>query len=154
MVASIEARTGEYLKPEEKAQLRALYDLDKPIYLRYTRWVINILKGDLGYSYQVNRPVSDILAERIPLTIVVSLASIMFSWVVAVPIGIYSAVRQYSVFDYLFTVRWALSAWPHLPFLLALVIMYDRLLLALTSVPWASFSSQFLDAPWSWPQAL
>jgi peptide/nickel transport system permease protein len=147
-VASIENATGQRLTEDEIAQLRALYGLDRPIYARYLRWIWNFLRGNLGRSFQHNRPVSELLAERIPLTIAITLVAMVFSWVVAIPIGIFSAVRQYSAFDYIFTTFGFIGlATPS--FLLALVVMW----IAFSQFGFSAsglFSSDFIDAPWSW----
>lgn len=146
-IQSIESRTGYQLKDEEKAQLRALYGLDQPVHVRYLRWIRNILRGDLGRSFQLERPVNVILAERVPLTIAISLAAIIFSWIVSIPIGIYSAVHQYSFFDYFFTTLGFIGlATPS--FLLALVVMY----VSFSKFGFSAmglFSQEFIDAPWS-----
>ncbi len=151
-IASIENATGQRLTEDEIAQLRALYSLDKPIYLRYLRWIWNFLRGNLGRSFQYNRPVGELLAERIPLTIAITLVAMLFSWAVAIPIGIFSAVRQYSLFDYLFTTFGFIGlATPS--FLLALVVMW----IAFSQFGFSAtglFSSEFVDAPWSWARAL
>jgi peptide/nickel transport system permease protein len=151
-IAALETTMGERLPPEEIEQLRALYGLDQPIHVRYARWIRNIFRGDLGRSFQHNRPVSDILAERVPLTIVISVAALMLTWVIAIPIGIFTAVHQYSVADYVFTfVGFIGLATPS--FLLALVIMW----LAFSQFGFSAsglFSSEFVDAPWSWAKAL
>ena len=147
-VASIENATGQRLTEDEIAQLRALYGLDRPIYARYLRWIWNFLRGNLGRSFQHNRPVSELLAERIPLTIAITMVAMVFSWVIAIPIGIFSAVRQYSVFDYIFTTFGFIGlATPS--FLLALVVMW----ISFSQFGFSAsglFSSDYIDAPWSW----
>ena len=151
-VASIENATGQRLTPDEIAQLRALYGLDRPVYARYLRWISNFMQGNLGRSFQHNRPVSELLAERVPLTIALTLVSMIFSWAIAIPIGIFSAVRQYSVFDYIFTTFGFIGlATPS--FLLALVVMW----IAFSQFGFNAsglFSSEFIDAPWSWARFL
>jgi len=151
-VASFENATGQRLTQDEIAQLRALYGLDRPIYARYLRWIWNFVQGNLGRSFQYNRPVSELLAERIPLTIAITLVAMVFSWAVAIPIGIFSAVRQYSVFDYIFTTFGFIGlATPS--FLLALVVMW----IAFSRFGFSAsglFSSEFIDAPWSWARVL
>jgi peptide/nickel transport system permease protein len=147
-IASIENTTGQRLTEAEIAQLRALYGLDRPIYARYLRWIWNVLQGNLGRSFQHNRPVSELLAERIPLTLTITLVALVFSWAIAIPIGIFSAVRQYSLFDYIFTFFGFIGlATPS--FLLALVVMW----IAFSKFNFSAsglFSSDYIDAPWSW----
>ena len=105
------------------ASLRKQYGLDLPMYGQYLFWMWKMLHGDLGRSFQWNRPVSDLIAERLPLTIIISLFTLIFTYAVAIPIGIYSATHQYSVGDYAFTViGFAGLATPN--FLLALVLMF------------------------------
>jgi peptide/nickel transport system permease protein len=147
-IAQIEQTTGERLLEDEIAQLRAMYGLDKPVYVRYFRWITNVLQGDLGRSFQHNRNVGELLIERVPLTMGVTFVAMIFSWIIAVPIGIFSAVHQYSIFDYFFTfVGFIGVATPS--FLLALVILW----LALSKFGFSAsglFSSEYIDAPWSW----
>jgi peptide/nickel transport system permease protein len=146
-VATLESRTGMTLPPEQIEQLRGLYGLDKPIYIRYLRWLGNVIRGDLGRSFQHNRPVGELLSERIPLTILLTFVAILFSWAIAIPIGVFSAVNQYSIFDYVFTFLGFIGlAMPS--FLLALIVMwfsFSQLGFTATGL----FSSEYLDAPWS-----
>jgi peptide/nickel transport system permease protein len=146
-VATLESRTGMTLPPEQIEQLRGLYGLDKPIYIRYLRWLGNVIRGDLGRSFQHNRPVGELLAERIPLTILLTFVAILFSWAIAIPIGVFSAVNQYSIFDYVFTFLGFIGlAMPS--FLLALIVMW----FAFSSLGFTAtglFSSEYLDAPWN-----
>ena len=146
-IAQIEASTGERLTDLERAEIRRFYGLDDPTHVRFVRWMGNVLRGNLGRSFEYNRQVTDILAERVPLTIAVSLASLLFAWIVAVPIGVYSAIRQYSVFDYLFTFAGFFGlATPS--FLLALIVMwiaFNYFGISATGL----FSAEYADAPWS-----
>jgi len=97
-----------FINPEAKTQidpeiLRAQWGLDKPFFVRYLIWLGNVMKGNLGMSFFHGRPVMEVLWEALPNTIILSFASLVLSLVVAVPIGIYSAVKRNSVFDYLFS---------------------------------------------------
>jgi peptide/nickel transport system permease protein len=104
-------------------QLRHAYGLDQPIYVQYLKWIGQVLQGNLGMSLDWNRPVSDLIGERLALTLIVSAAAIIFTWAIALPIGIYSALRKYSVGDYVLTFLGFLGL--GVPsFLLALVLMY------------------------------
>jgi len=104
-------------------QLRHAYGLDQPIYVQYLKWMGQVLHGNLGMSLDLNRPVADLIGERLVLTVVVCLAAIFFTWAIALPIGIYSALRKYSVGDYVLTFLGFLGL--GVPsFLLALVLMY------------------------------
>lgn len=96
--------SGQELNEAQIASLIRQYGLDLPIYQQYFKWMWNILHGNFGRSFQWNRPVGELLAERLPLTIAISLFSVIVTYSIAIPIGIYSATHQYSLFDYFFTV--------------------------------------------------
>jgi peptide/nickel transport system permease protein len=105
------------------SQVRADYGLDRPLYIQYLKWLNQIVHGNLGTSLEFNRPVSAVLSERMVLTVIVSVVAILVTWVVAIPIGVYSAVHRYSIGDYSFTFLGFLGlAIPN--FLLALALMY------------------------------
>ena len=113
---------GGAVTEESIAALRKQYGLDQPIYFQYLRWMRRLLRGDFGMSFQWNKPISELIGERLPLTIMLSFLALIFSYIVAIPIGIYSATHQYSVGDYFFTaVGFAGMATPN--FLLALMLM-------------------------------
>ena len=115
--------SGATVDEAEIAALQRQYGLDQPIYVQYFKWMWNMLHGDLGMSFDWNEPVTKILWERLSLTIVLSLFTLIFTYVVAIPIGIYSATHQYSVGDYIFTViGFAGLATPN--FLLAMILMF------------------------------
>ena len=147
-IATLEAEGGD-ISHEEVEALRKRYALDEPVLVQYWQWVSGIvLHGDFGWSFQYQRPVSDVLWNRVGLTFVISLASMIFVYVVAFPIGVYSAIRKYSLGDYVFTFLGFLGlAIPN--FMLALVLMYAALTLFGQSVG-GLFSPEFADAPWSW----
>ncbi|GAH41351.1 unnamed protein product [marine sediment metagenome] len=95
---------GSRVSESEIASLRKQYGLDQPMYLQYFLWIYKIVRyGDFGRSFQWNKPVSDLIWERIMLTAIIGLSAMVFVFAVAIPIGIYSAVRQYSIPDYSFT---------------------------------------------------
>ena len=138
---------GQHVSEERIVMLRKQYGLDLPIYLRYFKWMDGILHGDLGRSFTWNRPVSDLIAERLPLTITVSILTLIFSYAVAIPIGIYSATHQYSIGDYTFTViGFAGLAIPN--FLFALILMFFFYHYFGLSVG-GLFSRPYLTATWS-----
>ncbi|PZE19513.1 ABC transporter permease [Paenibacillus xerothermodurans] len=131
------------------ASLEQQYGLNQPMYMQYLIWMKNILlHGDLGRSFQWNLPVSEVIGERLGLTILISVLSLIFIWVVAIPIGIYSASHQYSFLDYVFTfIGFIGLAVPG--FLIALILVYVVFVntgLSITGL----FSPEFQDAPWSW----
>jgi peptide/nickel transport system permease protein len=101
-IAELEAQ-GESVDQQKVAFLREYYGLDKPIPEQYVRWVGGMLHGDFGYSFEYERPVSELIGSRILLTMLLSFATIVFTWLVAFPIGIYSATHRYSWSDYGFT---------------------------------------------------
>ncbi|MBN2303851.1 MAG: ABC transporter permease [Anaerolineae bacterium] len=136
------------LPPDFEQQIREQYGLDQPLYQQYYKWVRNIVtEGNFGYSFVYKRDAKTIIMERLPASFALSAFSVLFVWIVALPIGIYSAVKQYSLADYLFTfVGFVGVAVPN--FLFALVLMFisykymDRALIGL-------FSREYQDAPWS-----
>ena len=94
---------GEAVDPQKIEALRAQYGLDRPIYEQYLVWVWGLIQGDMGYSFEYQLPVNDVVGDRLLLSFVVSFVTILFTYAVSFPIGVYSAVRQYSVGDYTFT---------------------------------------------------
>ncbi len=127
--------------------LKVQYGLNQPIYVQYVKWVTGMLRGNFGMSLTWRTPVKDLIWERLGLTFVLSLASLFFIWIVAFPVGVYSAIRQYSVGDYLFTLLSFIGLGIP-PFLLALVVMwlaFSRLGVSVGGL----FSQQFNDAAWS-----
>jgi peptide/nickel transport system permease protein len=139
---------GENVGQDKIAFLRERYGLDKPFLEQYAVWVFNLVQGDLGYSFEYNLPVNDVVGDRLWLTIIVSFATIIFIWVVAFPIGIYSATHQYSMTDYGLTFLGFLGlATPN--FLLALVLLYFANIWFGTSIG-GLMDPRYIDAPWSW----
>ncbi|BAS28301.1 ABC transporter permease [Limnochorda pilosa] len=154
--AVIQAQPGDFgsqyfanprVSPEMVFQMRAQLGLDKPPWMQYLLWVQGIVtRGDFGYSFAYKRPVADLIWERLGWTVVVAGASILFTWVVALPIGIYSAVHKYSALDYLLTfVGFVGLSIPN--FFLALVLMYLMLRAGASSVG-GLFSPEMIGAPW------
>jgi peptide/nickel transport system permease protein len=142
------ASSGALVGAEEAANLRAQYGLDQPIYIQYVRWIGLIMRGDFGMAMEYRQPVLAVIGDRLPLTLVVSFGALLFTWLLALPIGIYSAVRQYSVFDYLFTfVGFIGLAVPN--FLLALIVLYLGFQYFDANIG-GLFSAEYLDAPWTW----
>ena len=139
--------SGITVDNSEIERLTSQYGLDKPGYIRYIRWVSNMLQGDFGYSFQWNQPVSEILIERVPRTMLIALLSLVISWIISTPIGILSAVKQYSWIDYLGTfISFIGLATPG--FLLALIWAYG-VLKYIGFSPLGLNSIQFVDAPFS-----
>ncbi|MGQ9682904.1 MAG: ABC transporter permease [Anaerolineae bacterium] len=98
------SRTGQQVSDAQVQSLRKEYGLDKPLPLQYIHWMGKVLRGDLGRSFELNRPVRDLIAERLPLTLLVMSLSLAFTYILGILIGIYSATHQYSLMDHVFTV--------------------------------------------------
>ena len=134
----------------DQATLDALnrqYGFDLPLHRQYLRWFVNFLKFDLGRSFEWRKTVAQLLRERVPISIAISLFSLVVTYAIAVPVGIYSATHQYSFGDYLFTgIGFVGLATPN--FFLALILMFLAFKVFDVSVI-GLFSPQFLDAPWS-----
>lgn len=150
-VAELQSQ-GEAVDPQKIQFLREQYGLDKPLFVQYFVWLTGLLQGDFGYSFEYNLPVAKVVGDRLALSIVVSVATIVFIWVVSFPIGVYSATRQYSVGDYTLTFLGFLGlATPN--FLLALVLLYVANSVFGVSVG-GLMDDKYLDAPWSWGKML
>lgn len=138
---------GTQISREQEDFLRKQYGLDKPIYVQYFKWITNFVQGDMGYSYQWNKPVNQLIWERFLLTIVVSLSSMLFTWIFAIPIGIYTALKQHTIGDYFFTFLSFIGlATPN--FMLALLLMYFSFTVLGLNVG-GLFSPEYASAAWS-----
>jgi peptide/nickel transport system permease protein len=127
---------------------RKRYNLDKPFMWQYTNWAVNFLKGDFGESFEYERPVADMLGERVNFTIILGIATLIVVWMLAIPLGVFSAVKQYSLGDQLITTLSFLGL--GMPgFLLALLILYFAITV-LNMEATGLFSPDYVDAPWSW----
>ena len=139
---------GVVVQKEEIESLRQRYGLGEPIYLQYLRWSWRALHGDYGVSFKWNKPVRELIGERLLLTVVITLATLLFTWVVALPIGIYSATHQYSIGDYFFTfIGFIGRGVPE--FMIALILMW----IALSRLGISAgglFSPEFRKAAWNW----
>ena len=139
---------GVIITQDELDVMRVRLGLDKPLYQQYLKWIGSVIGGDLGFSWEYHRPVADVLGERLPLTLVLVFATLAFTYIVAIPIGIYSAVRQYSIGDNIATLLGYIGlATPG--FLFALILMYLGQKWFGMSVG-GLFSPEFEDAAWSW----
>jgi peptide/nickel transport system permease protein len=142
------AAMGSVVSDEEAQTLRIQYGLGQPIYVQYWKWMKQIAEGNFGFSMEWRRPVTEVIGERLWLTVIVAVAALILTWVLALPIGIYSAVRQYSLGDYAATfIGFIGLAVPN--FLLALVILYFGFTLFNANIG-GLFSPELQDAPWSW----
>jgi peptide/nickel transport system permease protein len=133
--------------------LKSRYGLDQPIIVQYWKWISGILfRGDFGESFEWNRPVTQMIWGRLGLTFILSLSTLIFIWLVAFPVGIYSAVKKYSWGDYVFTFLGFIGlAIPN--FLFALTLMYIAFSKFGLSVG-GLFSPKFTEAPWSLAKAV
>jgi peptide/nickel transport system permease protein len=139
---------GEAADMAEIDELREKYGFDKPAPVRYFHWVAGMLTGDFGYSFEYQLPVRDVVGDRLWLTVLVSFVTIFFTWLIAFPIGIYSATHQYSWSDYGLTFLGLIGlAIPN--FMLALILMYFANIWFGTSIGHL-MDPEYLDAPMSW----
>ena len=139
---------GSTVSADQAAAMRREYGLDRPLVVQYALWMQRVLRGDFGISMMWRRPVTEVIGDRLWLTMVVSFAALFLTWFIALPIGIYSAVRQYSIGDYVATMLGFIGlAIPN--FLLALILMYAGFRYFGLSVG-GLFSAEYLQAPWSW----
>lgn len=144
-ITALEA-SGETVKLEEVESLRQIYHLDKGPVHRYLYWMKGLLTGDMGQSMEWQKSVNTLIGDRFFITVMISLCTVMFTWMVAVPVGIYSAVKQYSPGDYVFTFTSFIGmATPN--FLLALVFMYISFRVFDVS-PGGIFSPAYETASW------
>ncbi|RVU36260.1 ABC transporter permease [Hwanghaeella grinnelliae] len=147
LVTELQAQ-GEEISQEKLEFYRQEYGFGEPVVLQYLHWLWGLLQGNLGYSFEHEQPVADVVGDRALLTIVVSMGTIIFVYVVSFPIGVYSAVRQYSAGDYALTfVGFIGLATPN--FLLALVLMYLANEYFGTSIG-GLMDDHFKDQPMSW----
>jgi peptide/nickel transport system permease protein len=140
--------SGQTIDPAQIERLKSIYGLGDPFYVQYWKWIWGILsRGDFGYSFEWNQPVAGLIWSRMGSTIVISLLSLVFVWVVSLPIGIYSAVRRHSFGDHIFTFFGFLGlAVPN--FILALTLMYVAYKYFGQSVG-GLYSPEYADQPWT-----
>lgn len=148
MLASM-ADSGVNVDQAQVERYREIYGLNDNPLVQYWKWISGILfRGDFGHSFEWNRPVIDLIAERMGPTLMISVVALLFVWAVSLPVGIYSAIRRHSVGDYTFTFLGFIGlAIPN--FILALVLMYISYKFLGQTVG-GLFSREYVDAPWSW----
>ena len=150
-IAEIQA-AGERVAEEKIQFLREQYGLDKPLWQQYLVWVVGLTHGDLGYSFEYNQPVADVIGERLFLTLVLNFFTVLFIYIVSFPIGVYSATHQYSAADHSLSFLGFLGlATPN--FLLALILLYLANVWFGTSIG-GLMDPEYVDKPWSWGKAL
>ena len=138
---------GENVDIEKIEALRAQYGLDRPMIEQYGLWVLGMLQGDFGFSFEYQLPVSEVVGDRLFLTLVLNFATIIFIWIIAFPIGIYSATHQYSWGDYGLTfIGFIGLATPN--FLLALVLLYLANVWFGTSIG-GLMDPEYIGQPWN-----
>jgi peptide/nickel transport system permease protein len=141
------AASGSSISVEQADAMRQEYGLDRPAIVQYALWMGRVLEGDFGVSMVWRRPVTEVIGDRLWLTMLVSVSALFLTWIIALPIGIYSAMRQYSFADYVFTTLGFIGlAIPN--FLLALILMYLGFRYLGLNVG-GLFSAEYLQAPWS-----
>jgi peptide/nickel transport system permease protein len=146
-IAELESQ-GESVSRERVEFLRQQYGLDQPLVVQYFTWLFAMLQGDFGYSFEYNLPVADVVGDRLLLSFLVAFSTIVFTWVVAFPIGVYSATHQYSWGDHTLTFIGFLGlATPN--FLLALVLLYFANVVFGTSIG-GLMDPQYVDQPMNW----
>ena len=137
---------GDRSAEQQVAQLRARYGLDRPFMERYVNWAGNFITGDFGQSFEFDRPVSEILGARLGYTVVLALSTTLITWFLAIPLGVLSAVKQYTLVDQIISVISFIGL--GMPgFLLALLILYFAIIVFNLDVV-GLFSPEFRDAPW------
>lgn len=141
--------SGEYITSAQEAMLRQEFGLNDPLIVQYWHWISAIvLHGDFGRSLEWNMDVKDMIWDRLGLTLAISSLSMVFTWAIAIPVGVYSATRQYSVLDYIFTVFGFIGK--GVPeFMLALILMWIGFAYLNMDVG-GLLSPEYATAPWSW----
>jgi len=143
---------GETVDPKKITFLREQYGLDQPLYEQYLTWVTGLLQGDLGYSFEYNLPVADVVGDRLFLSMLLNVATVIFVYIVSFPIGVYSATHQYSWSDHGITFLGLLGlATPN--FLLALILLYLGNVWFGTSIG-GLMDPEYINQPWSFGKAM
>ncbi|RPI90400.1 MAG: ABC transporter permease, partial [Chloroflexi bacterium] len=144
---------GETIDEAEIEVMRERYGLNQPIYIQYGKWIRGIVtRGDWGQSMSLQRPVKDLIWQRMTLSMVLSVVSLLVGWFVAIPLGVYSATHQYSPLDYLVTfISFMGIGTPS--FLLGLVVMFIAMNYMGLNVG-GLFSDEYILAPWSWAKVV
>ena len=138
---------GTHTAEAELEALKRRYGLDKPVPVQYWIWVRGFVRGDFGRSFEFNREVSELIWERLGFTVAIATGSLLFIWLVAIPIGIYTATHQYKLGDNVATIV-GMAGLSIPDFMLALVLMVVIQRLFGFTVG-GLFSREYVDAPWS-----
>jgi len=146
------AASGSTMERAQIEALRAQYGLDQPMYIQYLKWIGKVVQGDLGMSLDWQKPILELISERLVLTLMLGGFTFLITWSIAIPIGIYSATHQYSFLDYFFTVfNYIGIATP--TFMTALILMWVAFKYYGISVT-GLFSPEYIDAAWSWDRVV
>ena len=146
------AGSGANVSPDLEERIREQYGLNQPVHVQYFKWIRNLFQGQFGYSYTYKQDASALIRDRLPLSFVISFSTILFIWLVAIPVGIFSAVKKYSAGDY--SVSFLSFLGMSIPdFLLALIFMFVSYRFFGQSVA-GLFSEQYVNAPWSFAKVL
>jgi peptide/nickel transport system permease protein len=145
-ILELEAR-GDRSASQRIEEYRVRYGLDKPVVTQYWIWISHFVQGDFGLSFEFDRPVRELIGQRLTLSIVLSFATLVITWAIAIPVGVYSAVNQYSLGDQIVTTI-AFIGLGVPGFLLALVVLYVAVVILKQDVV-GLFSQEFKDAPWT-----
>ncbi len=142
-----EAGQGTPAADALEEQLRAEYGLDRPVWFQYVKWLSKVVQGDLSFSVEFNRPVREVIWDKLPLTMIVAGTTILFTWTMAIPLGIYAAVRHRTIEDYSLTfIGFIGLAIPD--FLLALAFLWIGWFYFDLSIG-GLFTREYITAPWS-----
>jgi peptide/nickel transport system permease protein len=146
------AASGSAIDQAQIDGLRSLYGLDQPMYVQYLKWMGRILTGDMGVSLDWQRPITELIGERLLLTVLLGTFTFLFTWALAIPIGILSATRQYSFLDYFFTIinYFGVSTPTFMTALVLMWLAFSRLGISITGL----FSAEYVDAPWSYARVV
>jgi peptide/nickel transport system permease protein len=150
LIAELQSQ-GEQVAQQKIDFLREQYGLDRPMVEQYAVWLLGLLRGDLGFSFEYNKPVREVIGDRLVLTLILNFATMLFIYLVSFPIGVYSATHQYSWGDHGLTFLGLLGvATPN--FLLALILMYLANVMFGTSIG-TMMDDRFINEPWSFAKA-
>ncbi len=151
-LAQLQSR-GDRSAEDQIQTLRARYGLDKPFLFQYTNWASHFILGDFGMSFEYERPVKDVLGERLPMTVILAVATLLITWAIGIPLGVYSAVHQYSIGDQFVSVISFIGL--GMPgFLLALLLLYFAVRVLNADVI-GLFSQYYMDNPaWTFGRVL
>ncbi len=139
--------SGNRIDEQSLDNLRIMFGLDRPVYVRYAKWISRFVVGDLGYSFKWGVPVRALLGERLAYTVIITLVTMVFTWAVAFPIGVHSATHRYRLSDHVFTLIGFIGlATPN--FMLALILMFVGMRYLNVSVG-GLFAPELADSPWS-----